>query len=98
MTTSFESAAKEKKDYFEAKRSKGYGVGLYRNKHDAKVAGVCSGLAEYVEMDKGLLRIIALVSVFFTSGASLFLYALMWLALAPRPLVGEPDDALQDAG
>ncbi len=74
------------KKNFEGKRSRGWGMGLYRNDHDAKVAGVCSGIAEYVEMDKGLLRIITLASVLFTSGGSAILYGVLWLALATKPV------------
>ncbi|MFQ3231706.1 PspC domain-containing protein [Reinekea sp.] len=70
---------------FQSKRSKGWGMGLYRNTDDAKVAGVCSGIAEYIEMDKGLLRILTLASVLFTSGGSAILYGAAWLALSPRP-------------
>jgi phage shock protein C len=74
---------------FESKRSKGWGMGLYRNTDDAKVAGVCSGIAEYVEMDKGLLRILTLASVLFTSGGSAILYGVAWLALSPKPTHNE---------
>lgn len=31
---------------------------LYRSKTDMKIAGVCGGLAEYIGMDAGILRVI----------------------------------------
>lgn len=73
------------KQAFQSKRSKGWGLDLYRNTEGAKVAGVCSGIAEYVEMSTSLLRILTLTSVLFTSGGSAVLYGIAWLALAPRP-------------
>lgn len=31
---------------------------LYRNEHDKKIAGVCSGLAEYLNLDPTFVRLI----------------------------------------
>ncbi|MBC8312720.1 MAG: PspC domain-containing protein, partial [Candidatus Cloacimonetes bacterium] len=36
---------------------------LYRNPKDKKLAGVCSGLAEYFEIDVTLIRIIWILFV-----------------------------------
>ncbi|MDN3650562.1 PspC domain-containing protein [Reinekea marina] len=81
---------------FQSKRSKGWGVGLYRNTEDAKLAGVCSGVAEYIEMEKGLLRILFLASLLFSSGGSGFLYLIGWLALAPKPKAEPTSTTTQD--
>jgi phage shock protein C len=40
---------------------------LYRTTRDRKVAGVCSGLSEYADIDVNVIRIIALVLI-VTSG------------------------------
>jgi phage shock protein C len=74
---------KKKRDFFESKRLKGYGVGLYRNVEEGKLAGVCAGIADYVEIDKGMLRLIFLASLLFSAGTALFIYLVGWLLLAP---------------
>jgi phage shock protein C len=45
---------------------------LYRLAYDKKWAGVCSGLARYLDVDVTLIRI-AVVAVFFCSGGLAFL-------------------------
>jgi phage shock protein C len=83
MTTHTEF--KKQKDFFESKRQKGYGIGLYRNAEEGKLAGVCAGIADYAEIDRGILRLIFLGSVLFTAGTALFIYGAAWLLLAPTP-------------
>jgi len=45
---------------------------LYRLAYDKKLAGVCSGLAKYLDVDVTLVRI-AMVAVFFCSGGLVLL-------------------------
>ena len=40
---------------------------LYRCYHDRKIAGVASGLAEYLDVDVTLIRILWFGSIFFWS-------------------------------
>ncbi|HEX9550877.1 MAG TPA: PspC domain-containing protein, partial [Candidatus Limnocylindrales bacterium] len=51
---------------------------LYRCDHDRKIAGVASGLAEYLDIDVTLIRILWVVSIFF-GGLGLLLYIIMAL-------------------
>lgn len=74
---------KKKTDFFERTRQSGYGLGLFRNTDEAKLGGVCAGIADFAEVDRGLLRIILLASLFLSGGASIFIYAVAWLMLAP---------------
>ncbi|MDX1473120.1 MAG: PspC domain-containing protein [Reinekea sp.] len=85
MSTHTESEFKTKSAFLEGKRKRGYDIGLYRNVEDGKLAGVCAGVADYVEVDKGVLRLIFLASLLFSAGTSMFVYAIAWLFLAPAP-------------
>lgn len=53
---------------------------LYRNPDDKKIAGVCSGLAEYFNIDVTLMRIIFVVAL-FGYGATLLAYIVLWIAM-----------------
>lgn len=52
---------------------------LYRSK-DAKIGGVCGGIADYFGVDKSLIRIFYALMVFL-AGFGLFLYLIMWLVV-----------------
>ena len=54
---------------------------LYRNTADKKIAGVCSGIANYFEVDPTLIRIAWLIG-FFCWGTGLLAY---FLAMAIMP-------------
>jgi phage shock protein C len=54
----------------------------------AMVSGVCLGLARYLDVDVTLVRIVALLLLFFTGGAMIFVYLILMLLLpfaAPQP-------------
>ena len=57
---------------------------LYRCSHDRRLAGVASGLAEYLDIDVTLVRVIWVVSIFF-GGFGLLLYLLMALVVPSEP-------------
>lgn len=52
---------------------------LYRSNRDKYVTGLISGLSESWNIDASLLRILFVISVFATSGASLLVYVLALL-------------------
>ncbi len=58
--------------------------GLYRCRHDRKIAGVASGVAEYFDADPSLVRILWIISIFF-GGVGLFLYIAMALIVPLEP-------------
>lgn len=59
---------------------------LYRNTHDAMVAGVCSGLADYMGLDKTAVRVVVALLVVFTAlFPGVVAYVVMWLIIPPRP-------------
>jgi phage shock protein PspC (stress-responsive transcriptional regulator) len=57
---------------------------LYRCYHDRTIAGVSSGLAEYLDIDVTLIRILWIVSIFF-GGLGLLLYVIMALVVPMEP-------------
>ena len=56
---------------------------LYRSKKDEKIAGVCAGLAEYINIDPTVIRLIwALVAL---SGAGVVAYIVCALVIPEKP-------------
>ena len=56
---------------------------LYRNSQNKMIAGVCSGLAEYINIDPTIIRVIwALVGL---SGAGLIAYLVCALIIPEKP-------------
>ncbi len=60
---------------------------LYRCRHDRRIAGVASGVAEYFDADPSLVRILWILSI-FVGGAGLLLYIAMALIVPLEPEVG----------
>ena len=61
---------------------------LYRDKHNAKLMGVCSGIADYTGVDVFWVRLAAVGSIFMTGGPSIIAYFIAGFLLAP--LAGSP--------
>jgi phage shock protein C len=57
---------------------------LHRDTDDRKIAGVCSGLARYFDVDPLLVRV-AFVAGIVISGVSLIAYPLLWWLVDPAP-------------
>ena len=57
---------------------------LYRSKEDRWVAGVCGGLAEYLDIDPIIVRLIALILV-LCAGGGLLIYIIAWLVVPEEP-------------
>lgn len=55
---------------------------LYRDTDEAYIAGVCSGLSHYANVDAKWFRLLFLVSLFF-AGSGIVAYLIMWI-LIPR--------------
>ncbi|WP_417683255.1 envelope stress response membrane protein PspC [Pseudidiomarina aquimaris] len=60
---------------------------LLRDKANAKVAGVCAGIANYFNIEAWLVRIIVVTAVIFGHGFVVILYIAAWMILdeAPAP-------------
>jgi phage shock protein PspC (stress-responsive transcriptional regulator) len=57
---------------------------LYRCRHDKRLAGVSSGLAEYFDLDVSLVRILWVLSIFF-GGLGILLYIVMAIVVPMEP-------------
>lgn len=53
---------------------------LYRSMDDKKIAGVCGGIAEYMNIDSTIVRLVAILLV-FGWGAGLLAYIVAALAM-----------------
>ncbi len=56
---------------------------LYKDGHNKIIGGVCSGLADYFDMDPTIVRLI-FAFAFFTWGAGLVTYVVLWIVLPRR--------------
>ena len=52
---------------------------LYKSKNDSKIAGVCSGIGEYFEIDPVVVRLIFIATFFI--GAGPLVYLIGWLII-----------------
>lgn len=59
---------------------------LYRNESDKMIAGVCSGLAEYFDMEVTWMRII-FVFAFIFGFSGFIIYLILWIVIPPRPVI-----------
>lgn len=64
---------------------------LYRNEFDKMIGGVCSGLADYLDIDVTIVRIVfILMAVFGLSGV--LIYIVMWIVVPARKLFNDGAD------
>ncbi len=61
---------------------------LYRRTDSKKIAGVCSGLGEYFNVDPTLVRIIFLLVTFFW-GFGVLVYLVCWMAMPSKDEIKE---------
>ena len=59
---------------------------LVRPRADRKVAGVCSGVAEYFDIDVTLVRIVWLVLTFIPPTPGLIAYVICWIVMPEEPI------------
>ncbi|HEV8285555.1 MAG TPA: PspC domain-containing protein [Chitinophagaceae bacterium] len=58
---------------------------LYRNSSDKILGGVASGIANYLDIDPAVMRILMLLFV-FTAGFGILLYIILWIVLPSKDL------------
>ena len=52
---------------------------LYRNNTDSKIAGICSGIGDYFEIDPVIIRLLFLLGLFL--GPGLLIYIIGWIII-----------------
>jgi phage shock protein PspC (stress-responsive transcriptional regulator) len=83
----------------EKKRFKGR---LYRDRSDKILGGVCAGIANYLNVDPAIIRLLFAIITFGGFGFGILIYIILWIVLPPRDLedfVGKrlyrnPDDRI----
>lgn len=67
---------------YRRRRANGWGMGLYRNTRDGKIAGVCAGLADHWEVEHWVVRLLAIVALLFTGTLAFWAYIAGWVLLS----------------
>ncbi len=57
---------------------------LYRSRNDQMIAGVCGGLAEYLDIDATLIRL-AVILLTLMGGAGILAYIIAWIIVPEAP-------------
>lgn len=60
---------------------------LYRSKKDAMIGGICGGIAEYLNIDSAIVRIVFAVTM-LAGGIGVLAYFLAWIII-PEAKLGE---------
>ncbi len=58
---------------------------IYRNPYNSRIAGVCSGIADYLEIKTFYVRALTLLSFFFFGPFTFFAYLVCWIVLERNP-------------
>ncbi len=70
---------------------------LYRSRKDSKIAGVCGGIAEYFNIDSTIIRLLAVITIFF-GGGGIVSYLIAWLIIPLEPLEEESTNFSRKTG
>ena len=65
-------------------RRRGWDMGLYRNRSEGWIGGVCAGLAAHWDLPNWFVRLAAVALLMFTGALAFWLYAIAWVAIAPK--------------
>ena len=68
---------------------------LYRNTKDEKIAGVCSGIAEYFGIDPTIVRVIWACAI-LCAGSGLLLYIICAFVMPEKPAEIDQDYPIVD--
>lgn len=63
---------------------------LYRSQRDKKLFGICGGMAEMMNVDATLLRLVIVVTTFFTGGVLIPIYIIAALVIPKEPTFETP--------
>ncbi len=66
-------------------RNVDYRKQMYRNTRRKKIAGVCSGIADYLEISTRKVRLVTLLSFFIFGPFTFFVYGVLWIVLEKNP-------------
>jgi phage shock protein PspC (stress-responsive transcriptional regulator) len=66
---------------------------IYRNTDNKRVAGVCAGIADYLEVSAFSVRIVTLLSFFLFGPFTFWAYLIGWFVLEPDPECASSGDS-----
>lgn len=66
-------------------RNVDYRKAIYRNPNNSRIAGVCSGIADYLEVGTFSVRLLTLLSFFIFGPFTFFAYCVCWIVLERNP-------------
>lgn len=61
---------------------------LYRSRHDAKLFGLCGGIARNLGVDASWIRLAFVIGIFATSGVLFFVYVVASMMIPKEPAYG----------
>ncbi len=69
------------------------GKKLYRDTQNKMLTGVCSGLAEYFNMDVNIVRLIVVVVTLITGGSAILAYIIAAIVIPEKPAAQPKSDS-----
>ena len=58
---------------------------LYRSRTDSVISGVAGGVAEYLDVDPSIVRVVWALLAIVTGGVFVVLYIVMWIVVPEAP-------------
>jgi phage shock protein PspC (stress-responsive transcriptional regulator) len=58
---------------------------LYRSKKEQMLGGICGGLAEYIEVDPSIIRLVFVVLIVLSWGIFILVYIAAWIIVPVSP-------------
>lgn len=58
---------------------------LYRSKKEQMLGGICGGLAEYIDVDPSIIRLVFVVLIVLSGGLFLLVYIAAWVIVPVSP-------------
>lgn len=68
---------------------------LYKDSKNGQISGVCAGLADYLNMDVSIVRILFVVVAFFT-GVGILPYIVLMIVLPDSSTIMQDDDPFEE--
>lgn len=79
-----------------SRKRAGWGMNLYRNTREGKIAGVCAGLADHWDVAHWVVRLAWVAAFLFTGTLALWVYLGAWMLMAPRPVQRTADGGYRE--
>ena len=58
---------------------------LYRSRANVRIAGVCAGIADYLNVSTFIVRLVTFISIFILGGITFWAYVICWIVLDKEP-------------